>query len=462
MQPKSPTLLIATSASRALVPYVPPAGAQRTRKKRSFWFRVDQAVNSLFGAAILALMALHTLFGSGNPVPAPVMDSVAPPASSSFVTAAVISGDLSIRVSASGTVEPVRLVEVSTELSGTISKVHVENNDRVNAGQLLAELDPATLAIELNRAQAQVAAAQARVKQAEAETVAAAKELARKKTLATRELALARDVDNATANSQQAKASVDALQAEVLAAQANLAIAKANLEKGRILSPIDGIVLRRNVEPGQTVAASLQSPVLFRLAQDLDRMQIRVDVDEADALNVREGQAAEFSVQALRDQKLEARVDKLFVGPEVVQGVVTYKAILSFDNSDLGLRPGMTATADILVDDVRDGLLVPNAALRFQPPEDTVDNPILAAGSQILGMPVGQANANSESPPPTQRGPHDAGLNLRRVWIDDGGKAKPIVVEVGATDGRMTQIVKGPLKPGQHVIVDLASGAEAP
>jgi HlyD family secretion protein len=462
MQQNSPTLLIATSASRALVPYVPPPGAEHTRQRRSFWFRIDQAVNTLFVAAIIALMTAHTIFGTVSPAPLPVMESVVPPASSKFVTAAAGTGNLSISVSASGTVEPVRLVDVSTELSGTISKVFVDNNDTVKAGQVLAELDPATLAIELNRAQAQVAAAQARVKQAEAATIAAAKDLTRKKTLAARDLAPIRDLDNAAASSQQAKASVDELKAEVRAAEANLAIAKANLEKGRIVSPIDGIVLRRNVEPGQTVAASLQSPVLFRLAQDLDRMQIRVDVDEADALNVRQGQPATFTVQALRDQQLDARVDKLFVGPEVVQGVVTYKAILTFDNSKLGLRPGMTATADILVGDVKDGLLVPNAALRFQPPDDVVDNPLLSAGSQLLGVPVGQANANSESAPPSQRGFQAAGPNVRRVWIDDGGKAKPIDVETGATDGRMTEILKGPLKPGQHVIVDLTNDTGAP
>ncbi len=456
MQPKSPTLLISTSASRALVPYVPPPGAEQIRQRRSFWFRVDQAVNTAFVGAIIALMTAHTLFGSMPPSQLPATETVVPSASAKFVTAAVTTGNLSIRVAASGTVEPVRLVDVSTELSGTISKVLVDNNDTVKAGQVLAELDPATLANEYNRAQAHVAAAQARVKQAEAATVAAAKDLTRKTSLAARDLTPARELDNAAANSQQAKASVDALKAEVRAAEANLAIAKANLEKGRILSPIDGIVLRRNVEPGQTVAASLQSPVLFRLAQDLDRMQIRVDVDEADALKVRKGQIATFTVQALRDREMEARVDKLFVGPEVVQGVVTYKAILIFDNSKLGLRPGMTATADILVDDVRDGLLVPNAALRFQPPDDAVENSLLVAGSQLLGMPVGTANANSGIVAPEHRGPGVGGPDLRRVWIDDGGKATPIDVEAGATDGRMTAIVPGSLKPGQHVIIDLA------
>jgi len=321
MQPKTPTFLIATSSSRALVPYVPPPGAEQTRQRRSFWFRVDQAVNTLFVGAVIALMTAHSMFGTSHPAPLPAMESVVPPASSKFVTAPAITGDLSISVAASGTVEPVRLVDVSTELSGTISKVLVENNDTVKAGQILAELDPATLAIELNRAQAQVAAAQARVKQAEAATVAAAKDLTRKKTLAARDLTPARDLDNAAANSQQAKASVDALKAEVRAADASLAIAKANLEKGRIVSPIDGIVLRRNVEPGQTVAASLQSTGVVPLGtRSRPHCKVRVDVDEADALNVRKGQAATFTVQALRDRQLEARVDKLFVGPEVVHG----------------------------------------------------------------------------------------------------------------------------------------------
>ncbi len=436
--------------------------APQTRQRRSFWFGIDQAVNTLFGTAIVALVVAHTLVTASSSKPISAKPIASPSPSAHFITAAVTTGDLAISVSASGTVEPVRLVDVSTELSGTISKVLVDNNDSVKAGQVLAELDLAMLTMELSRAQAQVASAQARVKEAEAATLAATKELARKRTLAARDLAPARDLDNAAANAQQIRASVDALKAEVRAAEANLAIAKANLQRGRIISPIDGVVLRRNVEPGQTVAASFQSPVLFRLAQDLDQMQIRVDVDEADALNVRSGQTATFSVQALRDQQFEARVDKLFIGPEVVEGVVTYKALLTFDNSQLGLRPGMTATADIRVGDVKDGLLVPNAALRFQPPEAAAENPIVAAGSQLLGVPVGQANADSESPPLSQRGPQVTAPNLRRVWIDVGGDAKPVDIETGATDGRMTEVVKGPLQPGQHVIVDLAPAAGQP
>lgn len=463
MSQRSPTLLITAQATRALVPYVPGPEAKQARRRRAYWFRFDQVFNSLLIGAVGSMLLFQLVRPDLATAPMTTTVPTVAPAATNYITAAATTGDLLVRVSAAGTVEPMRLVDVSTELSGTIRAVHVENNDAVKAGQLLAELDADTLTIELKRAEAQVAAARARVEEAEAATVASNKELARKRTLAARDLTPARDLDNANAGVRQAKAAVDALTAELRAAQANLDIAKTNLAKGRIVSPIDGIVLRRNIEPGQTVAASLQSPVLFRLAQDLDRMQIRVDIDEADALNVREGQAASFTVQALRDQPLEARVEKLYVGAEVVQGVVTYKAILSFDNSELGLRPGMTAMAEIVVENVRGRLLVPNAALRFSPPEDDVPYGVLTAGSRLFGLSVDAAKANGEAVLPTHRPPGSENPNLRRVWIEDGGRPKPLDIEIGATDGALTEVVSGALKSGQRVIVDVAgSGEERP
>lgn len=430
------------------------------RGRRAYWFGVDQAFNSSLIAAVVLAFATHAVFkGPPEIASSPVGQANLSP--SKFITATVTKGDIFVRVSAAGTVEPVRLVEVSTELSGTISKVHVDNNDTVKAGQLLAELDPQTLKNELDRAEAQVSAAKARMREAEAGTAAAAKDLIRKRKLAARDLTTARDLDNANANSQQTKASLEALTAELRVAEANFAIARANLDKGRILSPVDGIVLRRNIEPGQTVAASLQSPMLFRLAQDLQNMQIRVDVDEADALNVSEGQAATFSVQALRDRQFDARVDKLYIGPEIVQGVVTYKAILSYDNTGLGLRPGMTATADIVVANVKDALLVPNAALRFTPPEDVKDeDSLLIAGSRVIGARIDPAHANDDA---AGQRPSEALRNakLRRIWIDDNGKPKAIEVVAGATDGAMTQIISGGLKTGDRVIVNLQDESES-
>lgn len=459
MSQTSPILLISPPRSRALVAHTGAPGAHEERQRRRFWFSIDQAINSLVMLAVIALFAGYSMLAGRVAIPdtAPAPDTLVSPPGSKFVTAAATRGDLLVRVSASGTVEPVRLVEVSTEMSGTIKAVHVENNDIVKAGQLIAELESETQKMELLRAEAQVAAAAARVKEAEAATVAASKEFARKKTLAARDLAPARDLDNATASSQQTRATVEALTAELKAAQANLAIARTNLEKARIVSPIDGVVLRRNVEPGQTVAASLQSPILFRLAQDLDRMLIRVDVDEADALKVRQGQPATFNVQAMRDRPLEARVEKLHVGAEVVQGVVTYKAILSFDNSALGLRPGMTAMAELVVEDVRGGLIVPNAALRFSPPEAADKESMLTAGTRLMGVGVAPASANTEPSAPLRPQLGAANARLQRLWVDEGGKARPVDVEVGATDGSMTEVVKGPLKAGQRVIVDLVS-----
>lgn len=457
MSQRSPTSLLSVDVPRALVSYLPARSTEQSRQRRQFWFGFGQSFNLLLIGAVACAVLLHLLRPDAAPEPGTPTEPAGVARSSNYVTANVVRGDLSVRVSASGTVEPTRLVEVSTELSGTIRSVHVENNDPVKSGQLLAELDSDTLVIELKRAEAQVLAARARVEEAEALTTASKKELSRKRTLAARDLAPARELENAAASDRQAHAAVDALQAELKAARANLDIAKANLGKGRIVSPIDGIVLRRNVEPGQTVAASLQSPVLFRLAQDLDRMQIRVDVDEADALSVREGQLASFTVQALRDQPLEAVVEKLYMGAEIVQGVVTYRAILSFDNRPLGLRPGMTAIADIVVKDVRGGLLVPNSALRFSPPDEAISDSMLMAGTRLMGLSVDPANANGNVATNSEQPSNPDRANRRRVWIDEGGKPRPRDVEIGATDGTFTEILKGPLKAGQRVIVDIAA-----
>lgn len=446
-------LVVVLPQERTLVLGARQRDQARTRRVRGFWFRIDQVLNSMLVTAILAVCAaVPWLYTSSPPsaVPAAVRTS------SKFVTAQVTRGDLSIRVSATGTVEPVRLVEVSTELSGSITAVHVDNNDLVKAGQLLAELDSDTLEKERARAEAQVAAVTARIKEARAEGTAAEKNLARKSMLARKRLTSERDLDTASASAQQSEASVEALRAELAGAEANLSIAEAMLKKARIVSPIDGIVLRRNIEPGQTVAASLQAPVLFRLAQDLDRMQIRVDVDEADALSVREGQTAMFSVQALREQQFEARVEKLFAGPEIVQGVVTYKAILSFDNASLNLKPGMTATAEIVVETVRGDLVVPNAALRFSPPDESSADSA-GTGAALLGRLIGSAQDPSDRG--TERREPEASGNgrLKRVFVEKDGGLVPILVEVGVSDGTVTQILSGELTEGQPVVVDIAT-----
>jgi len=205
--------------------------------------------------------------------------------------------------------------------------------------------------------------------------------------------------------------------------------------------------LSRNVEPGQTVASSLQAPVLFTIAEDLTKMEVQVDVDEADVGNVREGQKATFTVDAYPDKKFTATIRELRFGSEVVQGVVTYKAVLTTDNSALLLRPGMTATAEIVVAHVKDALTVPNAALRFSPAEtQQVDNRNFL--QKIMpGPPHLRRPSTTEQPTGADR----------KVWVLKDGSPEEVSVTVGPTDGKRTQIVKGNLQPGQAVIVDAAA-----
>jgi len=415
------------------------------RRVRSFW----TAGNLMNGAtaSVLVVLVAGTVLSRGGGVPE---------AASPFITTKAAGGDILVRVSATGTVEPARIVDVSTELSGMIRAVHVQNNDRVVAGQLLAELDSETLVTQLIRARAAHQAAKARLAEGRANISQADRDMQRKQQLADRKIVTERDMDLATTAATRAGASADALAAEVAMAQADVEIAETNLKKARIVAPIDGVVLRRAIEPGQAIAASLQSPVLFRIAANLDHMQVRVDIDEADALSVAPGQTAQFTTQALRNRTINGRVEKIHLGPEVVQGVVIYKAILSFDNSELRLRPGMTVTADVFVAERRNVLLVPNEALRFAPPEspsETGKRDLIGRLAERISVDAAVADpvAASETSP--------KGGNERRLFKLVDGQAVPVVVTVGATDGAKTEILSGDLAAGDRVIVDYAHAA---
>lgn len=372
-----------------------------------------------------------------------------------YLTAPVVRGTLTVKVHATGTVEPTRLIDVSTELSGTLRRVLVKPNDVVKTGQVLAELDPSYTRAQVARARAVVAAARAKLQEGQADARRSTADLGRKQRLHANRHTSERDLDSAEFASSRAVASVERLRAEIEMAEADLQIAEANLTKSRIVSPVNGVVLRRNAEPGQTIAASLQPPVLFRIAEDLTEMQIRVDVDEADSMNVAAGQMATFSVQALRKKRFVAKVERIHIGPEVVQGVVTYKAILTFDNRRIKLKPGMTAAADISVDRVRDALLVPNAALRFSPTATLATPP-----APILSQALGIAPANGAQPPPEQaevtdqeaRGTSEA----QYIYVIDAGRLRRIAVEVGPTDGTSTAVSAEGLTAGQRVVIDIA------
>ncbi|MCW5774579.1 MAG: efflux RND transporter periplasmic adaptor subunit [Rhodospirillaceae bacterium] len=365
----------------------------------------------------------------------------------SYVTQPVSRGNLTVVVTATGSVQPVNKVDVSSELSGTVRRVLVDYNSVVKVGQTLAELDTDKLKATVDSSRAKLAQAQAKVAEAQATVEEKLLDFNRKKTLVAKQATSQQDLDAAKAAYDRAMAGLASTRADVGVAEADLRLNETNLRKACICSPINGIVLVRNVDPGQTVAASLQAPVLFSIAEDLKQMEVRVDVDEADVGQVAEGQGATFTVDAFPDRHFPAKVRMLRFASETVQGVVTYKAVLTVDNSELLLRPGMTATASVVVNQVNGAILVPNAALRFSPQNN---NQRSQSFLQQL-MPRGPRRQTTTAPEP--KGPN------RAVWVLRDGQPTRIAVVVGATDGKQTQILKGEIAPGDRVIVDAVAAA---
>ncbi len=370
-----------------------------------------------------------------------------------YKTAQVQRGNLIVTVTATGELEPVNQVDVGTEVSGTIETVAVDYNDRVKAGQVLARLDTDKLEAQVLKSQAALESAQANLLEAQANVFEARNELKRLKharELSGGKVPSQHDLDAAQAALKRAWAGEAGARAQIAEARATLRVDQTNLAKAVIRSPIDGIVLERKVEPGQTVAASLQTPVLFTLAEDLTQMELHVDVDEADVGQVKEGQKATFTVDAYPDRSFPAQITEVRYAPQTVEGVVTYETLLSADNSDLSLRPGMTATADITVKAVEDALLVPNAALRFTPPAPKEKTP--KPGGSLVGRLLPRRPRRS----PSGRQPNSlANSSRRRVWMLRDGTPVAIPVTVGATDGSMTQVLAGDVKPGLPLLVDV-------
>lgn len=367
-------------------------------------------------------------------------------------------GNLLVSVTATGRLQPTNQVDVGSELSGILEKVLVDANDRVARGQVIARLDLSKLNDQVIRSQGALAAARAQVLQTQATVEEARASLARlqqvselsggkvpsRAEMQTAEATLKR----ALANEANAKATVDQ-------AAAQLKTDQTNVVKASIRSPIDGVVLTRKVEPGQTVAATLQAPVLFTIAEDLAQMKLEVDVDEADVGAVTEGQPATFSVDAYPGRRYPSQVTRVGFGSQTKDNVVSYLTLLSVRNDDLSLRPGMTATAQITTAERNDVLLVPNAALRWNPPADpsgaASDKSAEKAPSRgVLGalMPrPPQSNVTRPVPAPK------AGAQAQ-VWVLRDGRPVAVRVKVGVTDGRQTEIAGGELQPGTPVIVD--------
>lgn len=354
-----------------------------------------------------------------------------------------------VTVTATGTVEPTNKVEVSSELSGTIRSVEADYNDRVTRGQVLANLDTDKLEAAVDHARARVAAAEARVDQAQATLDEANENYNRAVELERRGAATREALQSATAVRQRAIAELGIAVADARVAAADLTLSEADLAKACICSPIDGVVLDRNVDAGQIVASSLQAPVLFTLAEDLRNMELRVDVDEADIGRVNAGDKATFTVEAYQDRTFPAVISSVRFSPETIDGVVTYKAILSIDNADLLLRPGMTAVAEITVDTVQSALTIPNAALRFTPP---ATDETTSGGTGLLGMLFRRPPSSA----PVSRDT-DSVEGRRAIWVLTGTQPTEISIRTGATDGLVTEVLDGDLTEGDAVITDTVS-----
>ena len=365
-----------------------------------------------------------------------------------YDTAPVETKDIVVRVQATGNIQPTTEVEVSSERSGVIRTVNVKANSVVKKGDVLAELDTERLQAELARDRAALAAAEARLADAKATLNEKQILFERAEKLTSRGVSATQDLDTARAAQARAEAGVVAAEADIAVAKAGMAMTETDLTKTRILSPVDGIVLKRDAEPGQTVASSFQAPVLFTLAEDLARMQLEADVDEADIGDVREGQKATFTVDAYPGRSFPAVIDTIEYSPEVTDNVVTYKAVLAVDNPDLRLRPGMTATATITVAEEASVLLVPNAALRWAPPKATGGG---AGASGLAGLIL---------PTAAMRGASQGVGSGRSVWVLKDGAPAEIAVETGASDGRSTMVSAETLAEGDAVITDRLTQAD--
>jgi len=356
-------------------------------------------------------------------------------------------------VMATGKFKGLDSVDVGAQISGRVARVLVDFNDQVKLGQTLAEIDPAQLISRVEQSRAQVSAADASVRLAKATLAQSKAALARAKDMAEKGLISSKDLEAAQADAERAEASVGSSQSQATLSRASLKDAETSLSWTTIKAPIDGVVLARLIEPGQTVAASLQSPVLFTVARDLTQLTLYVDIDEADIGKLHEGQEASFTVGAWPSRKFASKVISVHNLPTAGQTVVTYQAVLSVDNKELLLRPGMTATATIVTSDRADVLTVPDAALRYTPPVTTKDKP---TPSPFSAMTPRVGGGGQRRPGAAGGAKPDPAANAARgtLWVLENGAPKRVSVQTGGGDGQNTEITSGPISAGTLVITD--------
>ncbi|MDI6802988.1 MAG: efflux RND transporter periplasmic adaptor subunit [Bacteroidota bacterium] len=390
-----------------------------------------------------------------------------------YRTEKISKGDVVVQVRATGTVNPVQTVQVGSQVSGTLAKIYVDFNSIVKAGQIIAQIDPTFLAASVKESEANLERVQAQVNEAK-------RNLNRFIELFSKALVSQAEMDAAQTNYETSLA-------QLKQAEASLDRARVNLRYATIKAPIDGVVISRDIDVGQTVAASLQAPKLFVIANDLKKMQVEANVDEADIGNIQIEQDVTFTVDAHSGKEFKGTVTQIRLAPQTVQNVVTYTVIIEVPNPDLKLMPGMTATVSILIDEKNDVLRVPAIALRFQPPAEVVEKIEKEVAEKFNGNKSSDSASHSNGEPRMRsfgggggsmpgsgmsgefpRGERRRGgmRQIQRVWlIDSTGNLKSAPVRTGLSDNRYVEVKGGFLKEGDEIVIGMempsASGPQA-
>jgi HlyD family secretion protein len=383
-----------------------------------------------------------------------------------FETVKVDRGRIVAKVTASGTLSAIVTVQVGSQVSGTIQKLFVDYNSPVHKGQLIAKLDPRLFQAAYEQAQANKVAAEGNLAKAQFQAVDADRQYKRSQALAARKLIAQADLDTAQATADAARAQVDASRGALAQAKAALSQSGVNLAYASIYSPTDGVVISRNVDVGQTVAASLQAPTLFVIAEDLRKMQVDTWVAEADIGPLQGGMPATFTVDAYPGERFRGTVRQVRNAPQTLQNVVTYDAVIDVDNSALKLRPGMTANVTFITAQRDDALRVPNAALRFR-----ANGELLAAAGLSAtpgggrgagrGAGAGAPGGGSAGGRPGMGRPRGEQADQRTVWVLSGGQPKPVSTKTGVSDGSVTEVLDGELHEGDLVITEATGGSSS-
>ncbi len=383
-----------------------------------------------------------------------------------YETVKVEKGRIVAKVTATGTLSALVTVQVGSQVSGRIQQIFVDFNSPVEKGQLIAKIDPQLFEAAMEQARANYGAARGNLTKAQAQALDAARQYRRARTLAERQLIAQAEVDTAQTNADVAAAQVEAAKGSVEQAKAALHQAQINLAYTNISSPTNGVVISRNVDVGQTVAASLQAPTLFLIAEDLSKMQVDTSVAEADVGKLKAKMAATFTVDAYPSERFTGAIRQIRNAPQTVQNVVTYDAVIDVDNAELKLKPGMTANVTFIYAERDEVVRVPNAALRFRPPPE-----LLARVQRDHGDTPGEKRRGGAAPPVTTKTLQSAdvssqtraleGSDRRTVWVLRGAAPQAIPIKIGISDGTVTEVVEGSLQAGDLLVTEVIGSTAA-